>query len=426
MAQDQPSESFIRELRRALRHLYDPDELRRSALKALLPVDEHEGPISLQRLLVQAIEALKPGSTVSTQSTAWRTYRTLSARYIQQFSQEEVAKGLGVSLRQMRRQDNLALRVLAQHLWTTYDMPRLAPAREGLVESLPAADEEEEDEELSREQELQWLEQSVANEPVALAEMIEAVLRTVAPLVQDMHVDITYTVPGDLPPLVVQASTLRQALLSILTAAIHQALGGRVAIQVVTHSQEREVQVWVQSHAHSAAAMPPAGGQADDDFSMAQQLVQLLGGVLEMLPGEDDCTPFCARLTLHATEQAPVLVIDDNADALQLLERYLAGTRYAFLGARDPEQGLALAEKLSPQAIVLDIMLPGVDGWEMLGRLREHPCVGETPIIVCTILPQERLALALGAAAFIRKPISRTALLSLLDQLCARPRPGSG
>jgi CheY-like chemotaxis protein len=124
-------------------------------------------------------------------------------------------------------------------------------------------------------------------------------------------------------------------------------------------------------------------------------------------------------------EQVVVFAIDDNADTLQLLQRYLAGTRYPFVGIRDPQQALALVEGLAPKIILLDVMLPGVDGWELLGRLREHPRLRGVPIVVCTILPMEQFALILGAAAFIHKPVSREALLAVLDRLSALPLPES-
>jgi CheY-like chemotaxis protein len=100
-----------------------------------------------------------------------------------------------------------------------------------------------------------------------------------------------------------------------------------------------------------------------------------------------------------------------------LMHRYLEGTRYRFVGVRDPEQALTQAQALSPHLILLDVMLPGVDGWEVLGRLRENPVFRSIPVIVSTILPQEQLALTLGAAAFLRKPASRETLLRTLDRL---------
>ena len=156
---------------------------------------------------------------------------------------------------------------------------------------------------------------------------------------------------------------------------------------------------------------------------MARQLVALSGGELQIVFKEGEAGPFSARLTLPAAAQVVVLVIEDNADALQLMQRYLAGTRYRFVGTRDPEEGLARAEELGPQVILLDVMLPGIDGWELLGRLREHPKTRTIPVIACTILPQEQLALTLGAAAFLRKPISREALLAALDRQLGPPSP---
>jgi len=115
-----------------------------------------------------------------------------------------------------------------------------------------------------------------------------------------------------------------------------------------------------------------------------------------------------------------VLVIDDNADFIQLIERYLTGTTYRVAGERNPALALAAAEKHTPAVILLDVMMPHIDGWEVLGRLRTHPATASIPIMVCTILPQEELALSLGASAYLRKPISQERLLTVLEQLTAR------
>ena len=126
-----------------------------------------------------------------------------------------------------------------------------------------------------------------------------------------------------------------------------------------------------------------------------------------------------------AIEQLAVLCIDDNADTLQLYKRYLAGGRYLFAGLRDPQEALAVAGSLAPRIIVLDVMLPGVDGWELLGRLRAHPRTRDVPIIICSILPQRQLALALGAAGFLQKPLTQEALLQALDRQTVATAPGS-
>jgi CheY-like chemotaxis protein len=157
---------------------------------------------------------------------------------------------------------------------------------------------------------------------------------------------------------------------------------------------------------------------------MAGQLVELSGGALESTWGERPDCPFQVKLILPTAEERTVLVIDDNADTLQLFRRYLAGSDYHFIGTSDPQQAIPLVEDLAPRIIVLDVMLPGIDGWQLLGQLRAHPKSNHTPIIVCTILPQERLALTLGAAGFLRKPVTRKTLLSALDLQSDSSVPG--
>jgi CheY-like chemotaxis protein len=243
---------------------------------------------------------------------------------------------------------------------------------------------------------------------VAIAEVVQTVLRTVEPLARALDVRLELSLSKELPGLVAQLATLRQAFLNVLTAAIRSVPGGEV--EVVLMPQADQVQADIRPRPAAGAPHPRAEDQADS-IEMACQLVALSGGSLAILPGDSS---FVARLVLPTVERSVVLVIDDNADALQLFQRYLAGTRYVFVGVREPEQVVTLAEKMHPQLVIMDIMLPGVDGWELLGRLREHPILHGVPIIVCSILPQEQLALTLGAAAFIRKPISRTDLLAVL------------
>ena len=164
---------------------------------------------------------------------------------------------------------------------------------------------------------------------------------------------------------------------------------------------------------------------------MARELIELCHGSLECTDNvrqrsdsrQAQCEGFTIRVALPNADQLTVLVIDDNADALQLVQRYLSGTGYRFVGVQEADEALVLAEELLPHIILLDVMMPGKDGWTLLGQLREHPKIQSIPIIVCTILPQEQLALTLGAAEFVRKPISRSELLSVLNrQIAQTPR----
>ena len=120
--------AFVRELRRVLKHLYDPLTLRRSPLRELIAPEGDSNPGALRQTIARAIENLRPSASVAPQSEAWLLYRILSHRYIDQFTQGEVALNLRLSIRTMRRWESKAVRALADTLWNRY---RLAACRRG-------------------------------------------------------------------------------------------------------------------------------------------------------------------------------------------------------------------------------------------------------------------------------------------------------
>ncbi|MCL5995059.1 MAG: response regulator [Chloroflexi bacterium] len=414
--------AFIGNLRRALHHLYDPIELRKSPLFLVFGLDPSTGTSALRQILENAIESLKPAATVSTQSDAWRTYRTLYHRFVEQFSQTSVSTNLGLSVRQLRRQERLALLTLAERLIEQYGL-NIEMALQGEAETFPVESlygdldggevHEESEREIGMMQELKWIEQSFPSGQVAVSAVVASTLQTVKPLLSAAGVSHVCDLLDGLPRLQAQWVTVRQILLNILTAAISAVPGGTLHVT----AGYRPPHVWVNvAPAAQGPAQSPQGAVRDsENLRIAHELAVLSGGSLE-LGVESARVPFSARLLLPAVEQLPVLVIDDNADALQLVERYLSNSRYQFVGVRDPAYLQSWVERYQPRAIVLDVMLPSIDGWELLGRLRENPRTAGIPVIICTILPQEELALKLGAAAFLRKPINRERLLLALDQ----------
>ena len=105
-------------LRSALHYLYDPVHLRRSPLVELLDLGgAFDTAAALQQTLVAAIGALKPADDEPPQSRAWRIYDVLNFHYVRQLTREAVAMQLGVSERQLRREQRLAIEALGQHLW---------------------------------------------------------------------------------------------------------------------------------------------------------------------------------------------------------------------------------------------------------------------------------------------------------------------
>lgn len=399
-------EEFPKQLREALNRLQDPDHLRHSPLAALFGVANRFDTFSaMQDILSEAIESLEPSPNEPPHSRAWRIYESLYYRYVQQLSQPEVANQLGIGARQLRREQRAALEALADVLWEEYDLRAKmsqAQARKATVEQAAVGTE-------AMNAELAWLKDASLIESADPNQALSDLVDLAQPLADQhcVHLEIK---GDDLPSLAVHPVALIQTLLNLVGVAIHVAPGGTVSISARCLPWEVEFEMRVSG---SGAGQKPISEDDAASLEVAGHLADLCRGRLHISGGEQG---FGAALALPALEQLPVLAIDDNPDALELLQRYTAGTRYRLVGTRDPEQAVDLAQEISPQVILLDVMMPQVDGWKVLRRLRQHPSTSHIPILICTILGQEELALSLSASGSVRKPFTRQAILAALDQ----------
>ena len=109
-----------------------------------------------------------------------------------------------------------------------------------------------------------------------------------------------------------------------------------------------------------------------------------------------------------------ILIVDDDPNVHELLGRSLAKYGFDVKSAFTGEDGLRLARKLRPQAITLDVMMPGMDGWTVLSSLKSDQDLADIPIIMLTIVDNKNLGYSLGAADYLTKPIDRERLSSVL------------
>ncbi len=401
-----------KELRIALNGLYDPTVLHSSPLTFWLNKTQPAKPMGdLQRVLLDGIEALRPQAATPSGSKTWRVYQILRRRYTEQTLQRQVADDLGVSLRQLQREEKIAREVLRDHLWKVYHLSDRPLAAEADSSSAPA-----------KAADLAWLRDTLPVQSAYLNEIMQEALLTLQSVLRASEVAVDYQFEECSSPLYLQPVLLRQGLLNLLNFAIAHIPGGKL----IVHTQQKAgaMQITISAQASAAKFSSPAVMDGES-LAAARSFIELCQGSLAVANPADG-SAFAATVLLPVAERLKVLCIEDHPDTLQLLQRYLADSRYCFMGASSARQGVALAVENSPDLIVVDVMMPDSDGWAVLGQLRVHPKTQRAPVIVCSIVPQANLAFSLGAAEFLHKPINQAELLACLDRQAARLQKETG
>lgn len=391
--------AFTRQVGHALAHLYDPDILRSHPLLVTLGLlNRSNAPAELREILIRGIEQLKPDPAEPISSRGWRIYKVLQLRYIQQLDQEQTAYQIGVSVRHLRREQKAAIQVLAD----------LLAQQHGLIDATPDLVAPPRDELI--EHELSWLKTSAQENSVNAIEIFQAAIQLVTPLAAAYKVEINPAQSPKLPAVTINPVGLRQALVLLITSAIKRIPQGQIRFSAV--ESEKKVSLNVTALAKEKLASETADIEAE--LKAVQTILSACNLLLET--SEQDSR---LSLTVHLPVPAEIKIclIDDNADIAQLFQRYLAGTAYRLSSRRDAKQLFEWIEAEGPQVIILDVMIPEVDGWEILGQLKQHPLTSDLPVIICSVLPERDLALMLGAETYLPKPVTQPALLATLNQI---------
>ncbi|MEN8172338.1 MAG: response regulator [Chloroflexota bacterium] len=396
---------FVDDLKRALVHLYDTEYLRQTRLLSVFHLKNRFDASSVFRnILTESIETLKPDSGLKDQERAWRTYGSLYYPYVQRLSQKAVADQLGMSPRHLRREQRGALEILADSLCQEYGL--FTPFCD---DDVPVPIDAATYDPLN---EFEWLKNAPIETSLDLYKHFPNIVEMVRSLAVTYQVEVSSDLQPELPNLVVHPVAFDQILLSLFSIAILTSPGGQVGLQVAM--QDSEVMIKIEGKRAVDYAPDPKNDDIENKFAIAKRITHLSKGTIRFVEKPD---LFFALLSLPYVNQIPVMGVDDNPDVLQIMQRYTQGSRYEMITTANPAQVFVLAKQFAPKAIILDVMIPEIDGWKMLGRISENPMTREIPVIICTVLPQEELAHSLGAVAFLKKPFNRHDFLALLDQL---------
>ena len=173
-------------------------------------------------------------------------------------------------------------------------------------------------------------------------------------------------------------------------------------------------------------------------LTLSRRIVELLGGRMWLesrvgvgstfgfsIPARDRSPGEAEREGGPGRVLGEVVVIEDDRPSLDLMTAYLSGASLKVTTARDGPSGLEAVRRVRPDAVLLDIRLPGIDGWSVLEALKGEPETRDIPVIVVSIVDERARGVALGAAAYLVKPVSRDDLLTALAAAGA-PVPADG
>jgi signal transduction histidine kinase/DNA-binding response OmpR family regulator len=294
-------------------------------------------------------------------------------------------------------------------------------------------------------------------EPIELAPAVTELLNGVQPLAERKRLRLVSGTPAI--SVLADRGRLRQVLYNLLSNAIKfTPQGGEIRVEA--EEVAGEVRISVIDSGVGIAAYDQA--TVFDEFSqvgetaareegtglglaLSRRLMEAHGGRIELestlgrgsrftivFPsGSTSASLPAPRTTVVPETRQPisgrhdVLVIEDDPSAVRLLREYLEPAGYSLRAAPNGEQGLALARESRPAAIILDVLLPTIDGWEVIRRLKADPSLRDVPVIIVTVVDEREIGLALGASDYLVKPVPRDALLARLGRLgLGRAIPG--
>ncbi|MBX3062191.1 MAG: response regulator [Anaerolineae bacterium] len=394
-------QAFQQHLQVCLQHLYDYSFLEAHELTRILLGEVVEGDRveAVRELILQGIERLRPGAGIAFHSKAARTYNILNLRYVLQQETLDVTQQLALSNRQFYREHSKAIHMLSRLLWNFPGAQGLPPPES---KSAPTGT-------ISVESEVLRSHDKAAQSRLDLCQLLASIASDSQALGAYRQIAIDFAASGQPIWLEIDRTLLRQALLFILAALVEAAtLGSTIQLNAETTAEFQRISFVVNDPSLDGQTLR-ASLENQDTLTM---LVRTLKGRLDY---EDDSGRVRLALDIPSTVTA-ILIIDDNPDLVNLFRRYLHDQAYALYAAEEANSAIQLARQLHPNLIILDIMLPGQDGLEILQNLKTHISTRDIPILICSVLEARGLAISLGADDFIHKPPDKASFLKTLAQ----------
>jgi len=290
--------------------------------------------------------------------------------------------------------------------------------------------------------------------PFSLGGTIEAIMESLGPISGDKGLEMIQEIPSDLPRIESDEERVHQILQNLIGNAVKFTDGGSVTVSA--HSDEENFTVLVQDTGigiseNDLSRIFDEFRQVDGSsarqyegtglgLAIANKAARILGGAIAVkstfgkgsvftltLPirwtgAVPEGKPLTAKVSQKITpEQKTILVVDDEPEVITMIAGFVSSQGYNVITASSGREALELAGSQHPFAITLDIIMPDMDGWEVLEKLKRDPHTANIPVIVASVTDDRQTGFALGAVGYITKPVNRSALISEISKI---GRPG--
>jgi len=288
--------------------------------------------------------------------------------------------------------------------------------------------------------------------PLNLNPLLDGTVSTAVGLVKDKEVKIIKNVPDNLPPIMGDETRVRQILLNLVSNAAKFTDKGRITISAgindehiwvsvvdtgIGISPENQVDIFDEFMQVDASTTRKAGGTGLG-LPITKKFIEMHHGTITVDSALGKGSTFTVALprapkteetsdeqsievvrTPQKSAHLPqsVLVIDGDARVVSYYEQFLDGKEVSLISHTTGEDAVDVAKTKNPDAILLDILLPDVSGWQVLEALKHNPHTAHIPVVICSIIEDRFRATQLGAADYLAKPVIKPDLLSILEKL---------
>jgi len=280
-------------------------------------------------------------------------------------------------------------------------------------------------------------------EEVDLAGLVEEVRSIVEPLAAANANRLEIVCPGTLGTLYTDRTKLKQSLLNLLSNAGKFTHEGRIKLEVspaageisfivsdtgIGMTEEQQSRLF-QAFSQADASTTRQYGGTGLGLAITKHFCEMLGGRIAVestpeqgstftitLPDRGHAVVAAAMIPEGAEHAALVMVVDDDSNARDLLAATVRREGYRVIEATDGEAALALAREWHPDIVTLDVLMPRMDGWAVLTALKSDPELAAIPVVIVTVLEDRGIAVSLGAAEFLTKPVDRARLAAAIRQ----------